>query len=75
MIGDKLNIMTDIDKKINELYSTILEYKSYLRATDYQVLREYEGGDPVESRVKTRRARARTKINEAQKEINKLKKL
>jgi hypothetical protein len=57
---------------INELYSLILECKNYLKSTDYQVLREFEEGVPVEKKVKTRRSRARARINEAQKLIKEL---
>ena len=59
-------------KDINELYRLILECKNYLKSTDYQVLREIEEGKPMEKRVKTRRSRARAKINEAQKLIEEL---
>lgn len=58
---------------INELEGKINALKEYLNNTDYQVLREQEGGEKMSIEVKTARAKAREDINIIQKEIEVLK--
>ena len=44
----------------------ILKLKSFLISTDYQAIREFEGGEPMSDEVRTQRADARARINELQ---------
>jgi hypothetical protein len=54
-------------------YSIISENEAYLKATDYQVIRQTEGGTPMSDEVKEKRAMARIAINDAQIEIETIK--
>ena len=49
---------------VNTYYSQIKKYKNYLLDTDYKLLRELDGGDPMDSETKLKRKEARLKINE-----------
>ena len=46
--------------------------KLYLKRTDYQSIRESEGGEPMNAGVKAARAQARVEINDLQAEITDL---
>ena len=56
--------------EINVSYSEIIELKNYLNDTDYQTLREFEGGEKMSEEVKNRRSEARLRINVLQAEIS-----
>ena len=57
---------------INRNYAEIADLKSYLTDTDYMLMRQLDGGDPMPEEVKTRRAEARARINVCEAEIAKL---
>lgn len=57
------------NKRLNRLHEQIIEKEAYLNATDYQTIREVEGGEPMSDEVKSLRADARAAINAAQAEI------
>ena len=56
--------------EINARYSEIIELKNYLNDTDYQTLREFEGGEKMSEEVKNKRSEARLRINVLQAEIS-----
>ena len=56
--------------EINVRQSEIIELKNYLNDTDYQTLREFEGGEKMSEEVKNRRSEARLRINVLQSEIS-----
>ena len=56
--------------EINVRYSEIIELKNYLNDTDYQTLREFEGGEKMSEAVKSKRSEARLRINVLQAEIS-----
>lgn len=56
--------------EINVRYSEIIELKNYLNDTDYQTLREFEGGEKMSEEVKNKRSEARLRINILQAEIS-----
>lgn len=62
-----------MQERINQLESLVLEKKAFLASTDYQSIREYEGGEPMSNETKEARAAARKDINDLQEEIDKLK--
>lgn len=49
---------------ISTYYAQITELKNYLIDTDYKLLRELDGGEPMDSETKLKRKEARSKINE-----------
>lgn len=51
---------------LNTYQSEVLELKSFLYSTDYQTIREAEGGEPMSDEVRTKRSASRTRINELQ---------
>lgn len=61
------------EELINEQCSIIHEEKNLLSDTDYQVIREIEGGTPISATLSARRAMARMRINAAEAEIERLK--
>lgn len=65
--------MKDFEILINEQCSIIHEEKNLLSDTDYQVIREMEGGTPISATLSARRAMARMRINAAEVEIERLK--
>jgi hypothetical protein len=65
--------MKDYELLINEQCSIIHEEKNLLSDTDYQVLREMEGGTPISATLSARRTLARARINDAEVEIERLK--
>ena len=48
---------------INKKNGEINDNKIFLKRTDYQAIREMEGGAPMDAEIKTRRAQARADIN------------
>lgn len=64
--------MKNYELLINELGTKIHEARAYLNSTDYQRLRELDGGDPMSAEVKEKRVACRALINECQEEIEAL---
>ncbi|MGM9760230.1 MAG: hypothetical protein ACI30I_08995 [Parabacteroides sp.] len=62
----------DYTEEINKRYTEITGLKNYLNDTDYQTLREYEGGEKMSDAVKSNRSEARSRINVLQAEIMEL---
>lgn len=65
--------MKDYDSLINSQCVIIHTEKNLLSDTDYRVIREMEGGDTISATLSERRALARTRINAAEAEIERLK--
>ena len=65
--------MKDYDSLINSQGGIIHSEKNLLSDTDYQVIREMEGVAPISATLSERRALARTRINAAEAEIERLK--
>ena len=63
---------TEKDIAINEQCVIITDNENFLRNTDYQTIRETEGGEPMSAETKAARAEAREAINNAQAEIERL---
>lgn len=61
------------EELINEQCVIMHNEKNLLHDTDYQVLREMEGGVPMSAGMRARRALARARINDAEVEIERLK--
>lgn len=61
--------MKDYEFEINERYRRIFGLKGYLASTDYQRLRELDGGEPTKEDVKQKRINARKEINKLETEI------
>lgn len=57
---------------INEKEGKILEYKSFLYATDYVVIRNQETGQTIPEDIKEERSLARAAINALELELNAL---
>lgn len=55
--GEKENLL-------NTYYAEELKLKTFLLSTDYQSIRESEGGAPMSDEIRQGRANARTRINE-----------
>ena len=65
--------MKDYDSLINTQCGIIHNERNLLSDTDYQVIREMEGSASISATLSERRALARTRINEAEAEIERLK--
>lgn len=67
--------MTSAEKEhiLNTYYAEILKLKILLSNTDYQTIREFEGGEPMSAEIREQRANARTRINELEALIMKTK--
>lgn len=63
--------MEDLQKLINEKQGQILAHKAYLKATDYKIIKKYEGYEVAQD-VLDARARARRDINSLEKEIEEI---
>ena len=61
--------MKDFEFEINQRYQKIFVLKDYLSSTDYQRLRELDGGDRMKEEVRLKRAEARALINKLEDEI------
>lgn len=51
---------------LNAYYGVIEENKSFLTSTDYKTIREAEGGEPMDDKTRTARAKSREAINKYQ---------
>lgn len=60
-------------KEINKKYAEINDLKALLASTDYQVIKEAEGGYSVPQEIIDERQDARNRINVLESEIEKLK--
>ncbi len=63
--------MEDLQKLINEKQGRILSYKAFLKATDYKIIKKYEGYD-IEEDVMQQREAARNAINQLEIEIREI---
>ena len=63
--------MKDLQELINEKQSHILENRAYLKATDYKIIKKYEGYD-IEEDVMQQREAARNAINQLEIEIREI---
>jgi len=61
--------MIDYRNEIDKRFQEIFGLKGYLSSTDYQRLRELDGGDPMKEEVRLKRAEARSLINKLEDEI------
>lgn len=61
--------MKDFEFEINQRYQKIFVLKDYLSSTDYQRIRELDGGEPMKEEVRLKRAEARSLINKLEDEI------
>ena len=71
---EKLQIykdMEDLQQLINEKQSLILTHKAYLKATDYKIIKKYEGYE-IEEDVMQQREVARNAINQLDIEIREI---
>lgn len=56
---------------LNNYYVEVRNLKSLLSETDYQTIREFEGGEPMSEETRKKRADIRKRINELEELINK----
>ena len=63
--------MEDLQTLINEKQGRILSYKAFLKATDYKIIKKYEGYD-IEEDVMQQREAARNVINQLEIEISEI---
>lgn len=66
--GEKENLL-------NTYYAEALKLKTFLLSTDYQSIRESEGGAPMSDETRQERANARARINELEELITKTKEI
>lgn len=62
----------DYEREIINRERTIIEQRNYLNDTDYKLLRQLDGGDPMDDATKQKRKEARALINQLEVEINHL---
>lgn len=58
------------DNLLNTYYTEVLKLKTFLSSTDYQTIRESEGGEPMSDEIRKKRSDARARINELQELIS-----
>lgn len=63
--------MEDLQKLVNEKQGQILSHKAYLKATDYKIIKKYEGYE-IEEDVMQQREAARNAINQLEIEIREI---
>ena len=63
--------MEDLQQLINEKQSLILTHKAYLKATDYKIIKKYEGCE-IEDEVIRQREISRNSINQLELEIREI---
>ena len=61
----------DLQGLINQKQSEILSHKAYLKATDYKIIKKYEGCE-IEENVMQQRETARNAINQLEIEIREI---
>ena len=67
-IGEKNSLL-------DAYYVEVSDLKYVLAQTDYQSIREFEGGEPMPDNIREKRAMARARINELQELISKTKEI
>lgn len=63
--------MKDLQELINEKQGQILENKAYLKATDYKIIKKYEGYG-IEEEIIRQREISRNSINQLELEIREI---
>ena len=61
--------MMDYEREIINRERTIIEQRNFLNDTDYKLLRQLDGGDPMDDETKQKRKEARALINQSEVEI------
>lgn len=64
--------MMDYEREIINRERTIIEQRNFLNDTDYKLLRQLDGGDPMDDATKQKRKEARALINQLEVEITHL---
>ena len=64
--------MMDYEREIINRERTIIEQRNYLNDTDYKLLRQLDGGDPMDDATKQKRKEARALINQLEVDISHL---
>ena len=67
----KYKEMEDLQKLVNEKQGQILSHKAYLKATDYKIIKKYEGYE-IEEDIMQQRAAVRNAINQLEIEIREI---
>ena len=62
----------DYEREIINRERTIIEQRNYLNDTDYKLLRQLDGGDPMDDATKQKRKEARALINQLEVDISHL---
>ena len=62
--------MRDYQSEINIREREIIEKRNFLNDTDYKLLRQLDGGDPMDDATKEQRRLARARINQLEVEIS-----
>lgn len=62
--------MRDYQSEINDREREIIEKRNFLNDTDYKLLRQLDGGDPMDDATKEQRRLARARINQLKIEIS-----
>ena len=63
------------DNLLNTYYAEVLKLKTFLSSTDYQTIRESEGGAPMSDETRKERVDARVRVNELEELIAKTKEI
>ena len=63
------------DNLLNTYYTEVLKLKTFLLSTDYQTIRESEGGAPMSDKTRKERANSRARVNELEELIAKTKEI
>ena len=63
--------MEDLQKLINEKQGQILSHRAYLKATDYKIIKKYEGYE-IEEDIMQQREAARNAIDQLEIEIREI---
>ena len=61
--------MMDYEREIINRERAIIEQRNFLNDTDYKLLRQLDGGDPMDDDTKQKRKEARALINQSEVEI------
>ena len=61
--------MIDYEREIINRERTIIEQRNFLNDTDYKLLRQLDGGEPMDDVTKQKRKEARALINQSEVEI------
>ena len=61
--------MMDYEREIINRERAIIEQRNFLNDTDYKLIRQLDGGDPMDDATKQKRKEARALINQLEVEI------